>query len=435
MREQIMRAAGDLFGDNGYAGTSVGAIAEAVEISPAALYWHFDSKEALFVELLVEAIESYARSLDQALTGVIDPADQLRRLALAHAESVLTDPKVSKSVFSAYTLAHSISPESYRRIHDRQRDQIERWRRVVDAGAERGEFHVSDTAVVVFALTDICEATGSWANADGRLTPREIGEEYGEFALRVAGYGLPAAPPRIEAAHQLPPSTPDRQQSDKPQPDASLRDTVIREAAALFRAKGFPGTSVGDIARASKMSPASLYWHFSNKEHLLYELVTAALDDYERFVDASLDGVEGPVAQLAAFARGHVLSVYDDPNVSNMAVAHTFGSLARWLSAEHRTEIRSRLLHQFHRCRAIIREGKKQGVFLVDHPSLAAWAVLDMCDAAASWYDPSGRYPVDWVVDEYAEYAVRIVGWRMVEAGRGERASALVPASAASGVA
>jgi len=435
MREQIMRAAGDLFGDNGYAGTSVGAIAEAVEISPAALYWHFDSKEALFVELLVEGIASYAERLDAALTGVSDPADQLRQLAVAHTEAVLTDPKVAKSVFSAYTLAHSVSPESYRRIHDRQRDQIERWRRVVDAGVERGEFHVSDTAVIVFALTDICEATGSWASADGPLMAHEIGEEYGEFALRVAGYGLPAAPTRIKAAHRERPATPDREQADKPQGDASLRDTVIREAAALFRAKGFPGTSVGDIARAAKMSPASLYWHFSNKEHLLYELLTAAVDDYERFVDGELDGVDGPVAQLAAFARGHVLSVFDDPNVANMAVAHTFGSLARSLSPEHRTEIRSRLLHQFHRCREIIRAGKKEGVFLVDHPSLAAFAVLDMCDAAASWYDPSGRYSMDWVVDEYAEFAVRIAGWRMVEAGQGDRVSEVAFPSASSGLA
>lgn len=436
MRDQIMHAAAELFSANGYAGTSVGAIADAVEISPAALYWHFQSKEALLVELCEEAIDSYGRRLDEALTGVSGPAEQLRKLAAAHTEAVLTDPKVARgTLFSAYTLVHSVSAANYRRIHDRQRDQLERWRRVVDAGVHEGEFHLADSAVTVFALTDVCEAVGSWANPDGPLTPRDIALEYGEFALRMVGYRLEASEPLQPTA-----STAESAPWHRPDPpvrreDASLRDTVLRESAALFRAKGFAGTSVGDIARAAKMSPASLYWHFSSKEHLLYELINAALDDYEHFVESALKGVEGPARRLAVFARGHVLSVFDDPNVSNMAVAHTFRNLARSLSPQHSSEIRQRLLRQLHRCREIILEGTKDGQFSVEHPTLAAFAVLDMCDAAASWYDPGGRYPIEWVVDEYAEFALRIAGYRLAETGVGPRLSDLVTPPAASEVA
>ena len=438
MRDQIMHAAAELFSANGYAGTSVGAIADAVQISPAALYWHFESKEALMVELCEEAIESYGERLDEALAGVSDPADQLRMLAIAHAEAVLTDPKVARgTLFSAYTLVHSISPPSYRRIHDRQRDQLERWRRVVDAGVAQGDFHISDSAVTVFVLTDICEAIGSWANPEGPLTPRELALEYGEFALRIAGYGLP----NPESLHAAPSSNrrtaADKRQASRPahKPDDSLRETVLRESAALFRAKGFAGTSVGDIARAAKMYPASLYWHFSSKEDLLSELVTAALDDYERFLETELDGVEGPADRLAAFARGHVLSVFDDPNVANMAVAHTFRNLARSLSLTHSRQIRERLLDQLHRCRDIILAGRDEGVFAVAHPTLAAFAVLDMCDAAATWYDPGGRYSVEWVVEEYCESALRAVGYRHVQAGQPPRVSDLVSPPATTTVA
>jgi AcrR family transcriptional regulator len=432
MRDQIMHAAAELFSANGYPGTSVGAIADAVHISPAALYWHFEGKEALLVELCEEAIMSYERRLDDALEGLTEPAEQLRMLAVAHTEAVLTDPKVARgTLFSAYTLVHSISPANYRRIHDRQRDQLERWRRVVDAGIQRGEFHVADSAVTVFVLTDMCEAVGSWANPDGPLSARAIAEEYGEFALRVVGYGLPesATPREKPPAGRRSAPLGVRAASRAKEPDASLRETVLHESAALFRAKGFAGTSVGDIARAAKMSPASLYWHFSSKEHLLYELVNAALDDYEAFVEAEMDGVAGGLDRLVAFARGHVLSVFDDPNVANMAVAHTFRYLARSLSPDHSTDIRERLLDQLRRCRDIIVEGQKQDVFLIDHPTLAAFAVLDMCDASASWYDPSGRYPVEWVVDEYAEFALRVAGYRLTQAGQPRRVSDVVTAS------
>lgn len=437
MRDQIMHAAAEIFSANGYAGTSVGAIADAVEISPAALYWHFESKEALLIELCEEAIESYGQRLDEALSGVSDPAGQLRNLAVAHTEAVLTDPKVARgTLFSAYTLVHSISAANYRRIHDRQRDQLERWRRVVDAGVQRGEFHISDSAVTVFALTDICEAVGSWANPQGRLTPHAIALEYGEFALRMVAFGL-------NGSARLHTTAPENRSGDgdrrppRPveKPDASLRETVLRESAALFRAKGFAGTSVGDIARAAKMSPASLYWHFSGKEDLLYELVNAALDDYERFIENELEGVEGAAERLAAFVRGHVLSVFDDPHVSNMAVAHTFRSLARSLSPTHSSEIRGRLLRQLQRCRAVVLDGQKEGVFSVAHPTLAALAVLDMCDAASSWYEPSGRYPIEWVVEEYSAFALRIAGYQLVQAGPGRRISDLVTPLTRMGVA
>jgi AcrR family transcriptional regulator len=433
MRDRIMHAAAELFSGKGYAGTSVGAIADAVEISPAALYWHFESKEALLVELCGEAIESYAQRLDAALDGLSDPAEQLRMLAMAHTEAVLTDPKVARgALFSAYTLVHSMSPNNYRRIHDRQRDQLERWRRVVDAGVLRDQFHVSDSAVTVFALTDICEAVGSWANPDGPLTPHEIALEYGEFALRIAGYGLPRSAPLHTGKldYRAPPPRRRSSARNAERSSASLRDTVLRESAALFRAKGFAGTSISEIARAAKMSPASLYWHFSSKEHLLFELVNAALDDYERFVEDELKGVQGPVERLKALARGHVLSVFDDPHFSNMAVAHTFRNLARSLSSEHSSEIQARLLRQLHRCREIIRQGKQEGLFPVAHPTLAAFAVLDMCDAVATWYDPSGRYPVEWVVEEYAELALRIAGYRLLQAGQGPRVSDAVTAAA-----
>jgi AcrR family transcriptional regulator len=389
------------------------------------------------VELCEEAVESYDHRLNEALEGLTEPAEQLRIMAVAHTEAVLTDPKVARgTLFSAYTLVHSISPASYRRIHDRQRDQLERWRRVVEAGIQRGEFHVADSAVTVFALTDICEAVGSWANPEGPLTPREIAEEYGEFALRVVGYGLPEpAPPRKKppAGRRSAPLD-GRASSRAKAADGSLRETVLRESAALFRAKGFAGTSVGDIARAAKMSPASLYWHFSSKGHLLYELVNAALDDYERFVDAELEGVIGAPDRLAAFARGHVLSVFDDPNVSSMAVVHTFRNLARSLSAEHSTEIRERLLDQLLRCRDIVLEGRSEEIFSVEHPTLGAFAVLDMCDAAASWYDPSGRYPVEWVVEEYAEFALRAAGYRLTQAGLSHRISDTIIAPTSPGV-
>src|SRR3546814_7162710 len=42
----------ELFGRYGYEGVSIGDIAKAAKLSKGALYWHFDGKEALYLQCL-----------------------------------------------------------------------------------------------------------------------------------------------------------------------------------------------------------------------------------------------------------------------------------------------------------------------------------------------------------------------------------------------
>ena len=66
-RQQILEAALELFGANSYARTSLREIAEKVGISKPALYYHFDSKERLLVELV--------RPLQAAMEDLLDRAE------------------------------------------------------------------------------------------------------------------------------------------------------------------------------------------------------------------------------------------------------------------------------------------------------------------------------------------------------------------------
>ena len=51
-QERILSAAETAFASQGYDGTSVSAICEAAGVSKGAFYHHFDSKQAVFLQLL-----------------------------------------------------------------------------------------------------------------------------------------------------------------------------------------------------------------------------------------------------------------------------------------------------------------------------------------------------------------------------------------------
>lgn len=77
-RDTILAAARKVFESEGLQGASLRAIAAEADYTPAALYFHFDSKEALYAELLAESLATLRDRVSRAVAGVTTPADKLR---------------------------------------------------------------------------------------------------------------------------------------------------------------------------------------------------------------------------------------------------------------------------------------------------------------------------------------------------------------------
>lgn len=87
-------------------------------------------------------------------------------------------------------------------------------------------------------------------------------------------------------------------------------DTVqaIRDQAfALFGRFGYEGVSIGDIARAARLSKGALYWHFANKEELyldclrqLHAIFNACIFEPMR---AQADGVARTLTLFTGLSR------------------------------------------------------------------------------------------------------------------------------------
>jgi AcrR family transcriptional regulator len=76
-KQHILETAEDLFSKYGFQAVSIRAIAEASGVTNAALYYHFEGKEALFKEVLVHHAERLAGLLQQASAGCESLRDKL----------------------------------------------------------------------------------------------------------------------------------------------------------------------------------------------------------------------------------------------------------------------------------------------------------------------------------------------------------------------
>jgi AcrR family transcriptional regulator len=82
-RSLILDAARKVFEADGLDGASLRAIANAAGYTPAALYFHFDSKEAIYAEVLRASLVNLGTAVNRAIISAKTPAKRLRAAAMA----------------------------------------------------------------------------------------------------------------------------------------------------------------------------------------------------------------------------------------------------------------------------------------------------------------------------------------------------------------
>jgi AcrR family transcriptional regulator len=82
-RELILQAAREVFEADGLEGASLRAIAGRAGYTPAALYFHFDSKEAIYADVLRASLSALGAAVDEAVAAKSKPEDRLHIAAMA----------------------------------------------------------------------------------------------------------------------------------------------------------------------------------------------------------------------------------------------------------------------------------------------------------------------------------------------------------------
>lgn len=62
------------------------------------------------------------------------------------------------------------------------------------------------------------------------------------------------------------------------------KKTIIRNSLQVFRAKGYHGATMADIAKACGLLKGSIYHYFSSKEDLMMQVIETLSDHYRRDV-------------------------------------------------------------------------------------------------------------------------------------------------------
>jgi AcrR family transcriptional regulator len=76
-QERLLETAAQLFSQRGYAGISMRHIATAVGITQAAIYHHFASKDALYIDAISYLFDELTLGVSEQMAAIDEPVDRL----------------------------------------------------------------------------------------------------------------------------------------------------------------------------------------------------------------------------------------------------------------------------------------------------------------------------------------------------------------------
>jgi TetR/AcrR family transcriptional regulator len=92
------------------------------------------------------------------------------------------------------------------------------------------------------------------------------------------------------------------------------KEDILELSGSLFAQFGYDGVSMRDVASATGITPAALYYHFPDKEHLYLEVVAHEFREKSAELTIALNDTNSPWMRLERFIRNLTHLVATDEN-------------------------------------------------------------------------------------------------------------------------
>ena len=151
---------------------------------------------------------------------------------------------------------------------------------------------------------------------------------------------------------------------------AGMRVKVLA-AAELFAEYGLDATKMEDIAAATGVPKATLYYYFAGKEDILTFLFSEILDEVAKATDTALKSEGSGAERLKAAIVAH-LRIFEEYSAASRTLQFDLGRAARIPLINERIEDAYR-----GPIRTLLEQGARDGSLRpVEHPRLIAVAIL-----------------------------------------------------------
>lgn len=177
---EIFAAAVRIFRQKGYHAASMQDLADAVGLQKASLYYYVSSKEDLLLSIYERLAGAFTRQLTELIAAPLSPSDKLRRAVESQVVALGEQLELFTVYLSEQKFLNGRPRERIRAEAERHAELIES---ILNEGIEAHVFRECNVTVTARAIIGMCNWLYQWYSPEGRLTPREIAEIFGDLVL------------------------------------------------------------------------------------------------------------------------------------------------------------------------------------------------------------------------------------------------------------
>lgn len=200
----------------------------------------------------------------------------------------------------------------------------------------------------------------------------------------------------------------------------NTKKTIKQVAINLFYRKGYFATGMSEIARDAGIRKSSIYYHYTNKEDILHDILKTTMIDLDTSLETRLRKLERAEERMRAAVENHILF-----HIENQREAIISDSELRGLTVKNYdviTKMRDQYEQKF---QSLIKRGIEDGTFASTDFKVISYSILTMCTAVALWFRPKGRLSKEEIARIYTEFILsglkRTDGGRRISLSKGRR--------------
>lgn len=182
----IYRKSAEILHSRGYGATSMGDIAETVDLTKGGLYYYIKGKEALLFAIMNFAMDLIEKEVMAPAEAEIDAQERLAILVGNHLRLVLRDPSTMTLLVNEDA---NLSNEHRAKIAARKRNFLALLRSTIEAVLRRkaevgaADAPLADPGLIAFSLVGMVHWTVRWYRADGRLDNETVIQQMTRLVL------------------------------------------------------------------------------------------------------------------------------------------------------------------------------------------------------------------------------------------------------------
>jgi len=180
---EILATAAKLFSEQGYHGTTVRNLADALHVQSGSLYAHISSKQDLLWRI-VQEVDHLIIACVEAVSLELSAEEQVRQLVRNHLALI----EEARPYLAVYLRDWKLlSPERKEQSRTARRVYTDRLQQVIEAGVAQGVFWVEDARLATVFIITTVNMTFQWFHSEGPLSLEELSEQYIIYILRALG--------------------------------------------------------------------------------------------------------------------------------------------------------------------------------------------------------------------------------------------------------